>query len=140
VDIKRAIEIAAPAEKVWAVMTDVERWPEWTPSVTDVERLDAGPFGIGSRARIRQPRLPAAVWTVTDAEMGRHFEWRNATPGLKTVASHRIEPQAANDCRVTLTLGWMGLLAPLVRLALGRLSSRYVEMEAEGLKRRCEML
>jgi uncharacterized membrane protein len=137
-DIERTIDIAAPREKVWTVMTNVERWSEWTASVTSVERLDVGPLDIGSRARIRQPRLPAVVWTVTTAETGRYFEWQNVRPGLKSVAGHRVETLASNGTRVTLSFGWSGLLAPVIRLLYGRLSGRYVEMEAQGLKRRCE--
>lgn len=89
-------------------------------------------------ARIRQPRLPVAVWTVTALEPPRYFEWRNATPGLQTVAGHRIDARGGHGSRVILTRGWGGPLAPIIRLLFGRLSSRYVEMEAEGLKRRCE--
>jgi len=29
-------EINASAELVWATIRDVERWPEWTPTVTSV--------------------------------------------------------------------------------------------------------
>ena len=138
-DIERVIDIAAPAEQVWAALADVERWPEWTASVTSVERLDHGPFGVGSRARVRQPRLPAATWTVTALEPGRSFEWRSAVPGLRSVGDHRVDATGDRASRVTLSVTWSGPLAPVVRLVWGNLSRRYVEMEAEGLKRRCEV-
>lgn len=137
-DIERVIEVAAPRERVWAVMADVARWPEWTASVTSVERLDAAPFGVGSRARVRQPRLPTAIWTVAEFEPGRFFAWRAVTPGLTSVGGHRVEAAGEQAVRVTLSITWRGPLAPVIRLLWGRLSRRYVEMEAQGLKRRCE--
>ena len=137
-DIEQRIEIAAPAAAVWAVMSDVERWPEWTPTITSLERVDAAPFAVGSRVRIRQPRLPTAVWTVTTLEPGRYFEWQNVSPGVRSVAGHRAEAVAGGGTRVTLSFGWSGWLAPLIRLAYGRLARRYVRTEAESLKRWCE--
>lgn len=114
-DIERVVDIAAPLETVWPV-----------------------PIDVGSRARVRQPRLPAVVWTVTALEPNRYFEWQNVGPGLKTVAGHRVEPRGSDGARVTLSFGWSGPLAPLIRLLYERLSRRYVEMKAQGLKRRCE--
>ena len=137
-DIERAIDIAAPRERVWAAMSDVERWPEWTASVTSVERLDRAPFGVGSRARVCQPRFPAAVWTVTALEPGHFFAWRAPAPGLLSVGGHRVDDAGDHASRVRLSLAWSGPLAPVMRLLFGRLSRRYVEMEAQGLKRRCE--
>lgn len=137
-DIERSIEIAAAPADVWSVMVAVERWPEWTASITAVERLDAGPLAVGSRVRVRQPRLPVAVWTVTVLEPGRFFEWRNTSPGLLSVGGHRVEPTDDGHARVTLSIEWSGWLAPLIRLLYLRLSRGYVDLEAEGLKRRCE--
>ena len=137
-DIERVIDIAAPREQVWATLSDVERWPEWTASVRSVERLDREPFGVGSRVRIRQPRFPAAIWTVTALEPGRYFEWRSPAPGLLSVGGHRVDAAGDHASRVTLSLTWSGPLAPVMRLLFGKLSRRYVEMEAQGLKRRCE--
>lgn len=72
-DFAIAVEISAPPDRVWAVMSDIEAWPEWTPTVTRVELLDPGPLAVGQRARVLQPRLPAAVWRITALGPGRSF-------------------------------------------------------------------
>ncbi|KAB2345614.1 SRPBCC family protein [Actinomadura rudentiformis] len=133
------VEINAPAETVWRLLEDVERWPEWTASIDRVERLTQGPFGEGSKARVHQPKLPAAVWTVTDFDPGRSFTWAARTPGLTTVASHDVTTHADGTVSVRLVLDQTGPLAFLVALLAGARSRRYVAMEAAGLKRKAEL-
>jgi uncharacterized membrane protein len=135
VSFSTTITINAPAQRVWQVLTDVERWPESTASMTRVQRLDNGPFRIGSSAKIEQPKLPTMTWTVTDLQPGRAFTWGAGSPGVKTLADHHVEPISDSATRVTLSVHEHGLLAPLVQLFYGGLTRRYVTMEAEGLKR-----
>src|SRR5919108_6017075 len=92
--LERSIAITAPPDTVWSVLADIERWPEWTASMTTVQPLDPGGLAAGARVRIKQPRLPPLVWRVTALEPGRSFDWVARSPGATTVARHRIEPRA----------------------------------------------
>jgi hypothetical protein len=102
-----------------------------------VERLDSGPLQVGSTARIKQPKFPPTVWRVTDLELGRSFSWAAGGPGVTTVGSHRITPRD-DGVDVTLSIRQTGPLAWLMGLLTSRLTQRYVQMEANGLKRRSE--
>jgi uncharacterized membrane protein len=135
--ISVSVTIDAPPEKVFAVLCDVERWPEWTSTMTRIRRLESGAFALGSSAHVRQPRLRPAVWQVTDFEDRRNFTWTTRSLGLSMSASHLIEPQGAG-CRVVLSLELSGFLAPLISRLYGGLMERYITTESQGLKRRSE--
>lgn len=130
-------QIAAPVDRVWSVLVDVERTPEWSASMTSVQRLDDGPFGVGSRVRIEQPRLPPAVWQVTELTAERSFTWVTAAAGVRTTAIHVLEP-TEDGTRATLVVEQTGLLAGVVGLLLGRMTRRYVDTELAGLTTRAE--
>lgn len=134
---RTTVAIEAPADRVWALLSDIERWPEWTASMTSVTLLDA-PFAVGSRAAVAQPRLPRATWTVTALDDGVEFDWESRAPGVLTVGRHRVEVVDPRHCRAVLTVQQSGLLGPVMRLAYGRLTRRYLQLEAAGLKTRSE--
>ena len=133
-----SVTVHAPAELVWAELIDVERWPRSTASMTTVTRLDAGPLRVGSRARVEQPKLPPIVWTVTDLQPPREFTWLVRSPGVTTIASHRLTPASDDGVTLTLAIERTGLLALLVDRLTDGLTRRYMAMEAAGLKRVCE--
>jgi hypothetical protein len=129
--------IEASIHRVWSILMDIQRWPEWTPSVIRIEELTSHPLGLGSRVRIHQPRLRPAVWVVTAWEPERHFVWETTSPGLTLIGSHVLKT-CEKGCEITLGLrfdGWLGSLAGLLK---GRLAACYVRYEAEGLKGRSQ--
>jgi carbon monoxide dehydrogenase subunit G len=131
------IDIAAPVERVWQVMSDTERWHEWTPSVTSITRLGAGPLDVGSRAIIRQPKFPPALWKVTAIEPGRGFTWVSVAPGLRVIAHHHVEP-AVQGSRVTLSLELQGVFGEMFGRLTKDITERHLALEANGLKARSE--
>lgn len=134
---RTSLDIAAPPARAWEVLTDLERWPEWTASVTRVTRPAPGPFGVGAQARIEQPRLRPATWTVTLCEPGRSFAWVSHSPGLRVIADHVIA-ERPGGCVITLAVHYRGPLSLLVGLLAGPLTRQYLALEATGLRRRCE--
>jgi uncharacterized membrane protein len=134
-----ATDVAAPAERVFDVYSDVAHWPDWTSSVTSVELLDPGPLRVGSRARMRQPGLPVAVWQVTELAPGRSFTWVARGPLIVTTGRHEVTPGGgAGHVTVTATLEQAGPVGAVVGLLTSRLTNRYLQTEVRGLKAHCE--
>lgn len=132
--------VPLPVDPVWRVLADVRTWPQWLPTVTALTPLEPErPEEVGSAYRLVQPRLRPGVWTVTDWRPGAGFTWESRQPGVRSVGRHDLRP-VDGGTELTLTLDWSGPLAPLVRLALGRMSRRYVETEARAVAERAASL
>jgi carbon monoxide dehydrogenase subunit G len=137
-DFSIQIEVQAPPARVWDIMRDVERWPEWTPTVTSIRLIDRGPLTVGTRAIVRQPKLPPAKWRVTELDEGRRrFTWVSSGPGVRVIARHSVEALGEGS-RATLSLRFAGVLAGLLACLTRGLNDRYLALEAKGLKQRSE--
>jgi uncharacterized protein YndB with AHSA1/START domain len=137
--LERIIDIDATPATVWRIMTDVQRWPEWTASVRRVERLDAGDLATGSRARLWiKGSMTASTWTVTRIAPGASFSWESRIlPGVTSIADHEIAPRDGG-VRVTLRVSMRGPLAGVAARALNRVSNENLDLESQGLKRAAE--
>ncbi len=132
------IDIAAPSERVWRLLADVDHWHEWTASISRIDRLDAPSFAVGSRFKVFQPKLRAAVWTITELNPEGNFTWVSQSPGMKVVAEHIIQPAGPGACKVTLRSTFSGPVGFVVGRLYGTLTKEYIGLEAAGLKRRSE--
>ena len=135
---EKSIEIDAPQQRVWDVLSDIEAWPERIETVDSVELLTAAPITTGSRVRLKQPKLPEGTWDVTVWDAPSYFEWTQKTTGATSVAGHRVEALGDGRARLTLTLDMRGFFIATIGRFYRKLTNDYMNLEAENLKRAAE--
>ncbi|HXG26276.1 MAG TPA: SRPBCC family protein [Candidatus Binatia bacterium] len=134
---EHSIEIDAPQQRVWDVLSDIEGWPSRIETVESAEVLE-GPLAQGARVRLRQPKLSAGTWDITTWQAPTFFEWMQKSLGATIVAGHRVEPLGDARSHLTLTIEMGGLLGSIMGRFYADLTNRYMTIEAEGLKRAAE--
>jgi uncharacterized protein YndB with AHSA1/START domain len=88
------VEMAATPERVYAVMTDLERARQWMPNLVSIEQLTGGSFGIGTRWRETRRvfgKVASEVFEVTGAEPGRSLDlYVDGTQGSSRRGAYRF--------------------------------------------------
>ena len=135
---EKSIQIDAPQQRVWDVLSDLEAWPRRIETVDLVEPLTPAPISKGSRVRLKQPKLGEAIWDIAAWDAPSYFEWTQKTAGITSVAGHRVEAMGERRSRLTLSLDMRGFLIPVIALFYKGLTNRYMDLEAEGMKRAAE--
>jgi uncharacterized protein YndB with AHSA1/START domain len=100
--IVRSVEIAAPPEEVFGVVTDLSTHPRWRPSVREFRTADGGPLAVDSeivevvrfagrdvRMRYRvtsldPPRVLAAGYVDGPIEVAIRFDCEPSAGGTRT--------------------------------------------------------
>jgi Polyketide cyclase / dehydrase and lipid transport len=137
-DYDETIDTRAELGRAWAAVAAVASYPQWTTSMTAVEALDGPELRVGHRFRIRQPGLPVTVWRVNEVDAGSSFSWRADSPGVHTVAYHRVAALPGGGTRITIGIRQRGLLAGLVAALTAAKTRRYLTLEAAGLRAAAE--
>lgn len=127
---------ATPAQ-VWEVLSNVEAWPTWTPTMTSVKGVDGSVLEWGAKFEVQQPGLMKAAYVVTDFQPGRSFTWYNSVAGTRLLAGHVLEEASDGKTTVTLTFEMSGLFAFLPWWLTKKKIREFVNLEAESLKAVC---
>ena len=138
--IQDELLINAPVDAVWQLTTDVEGWPQLSPTtIKRVERLEAPdrPLHVGSQARIKQPAQRATVWTVTSYEPNSTFVWETAIYGIHTVASHTLS-DVNGSCRNLLRIEMTGRGSKLLGRLIGGRVRHTIATENRCFKTKAE--
>jgi hypothetical protein len=134
--VSATTQIDAPPMAVWAVLTDLSRYPEWNP----LFREATGEAAVGSRITLRvvQPangRLMTVKVKIVAADPGAELRWVSSLPGLMS-GEHSFVLTPLNDgTRLAQTEIYGGLLAATV--SVPRTETIFQAMN-DALKQRVE--
>jgi hypothetical protein len=138
--IRTEVGIDRPAAAVWAILVDIDRWPEWNPFAKAGGRL-----AVGERLKveIRPPgRKPMTFRpTVVRLDPGVELRWLGHL-GVAGIfdGEHglRVEPEGDRRCRFAHFETFTGVLAVPLLWLVGDASRRGFEAMNLALKARAE--
>ncbi len=123
------IDINAPVDKVWGLITDFRRMPEWSPQCRMMKPL--GPLRPGTRT-INLNRRNRLFWpttsTVTEVVPQRKFAFR--VNENNTIWSYELE-SSATGTRVTESRHAENGVKPVSNFAVGKLLGGVPNFERE---------
>lgn len=101
--LQAQIEIDAPVSKVWALVSDLSRMPQWSPQCRSMKVL-GGPVRQGSRT-LNFNRRGRLFWPTTSriTEFVPEKKIAFRVDQNRTVWSYELEPTASGGTRLTET-------------------------------------
>lgn len=137
------IEVDAPAEVVWSVLTDMDEYGEWNPFISRCRStLEVG-APIDMVVRQLTPRPIRMREYIRSHTPGREFSYAmKPIPlgALRSLRSHTVIPLDAGRTRYESHFELAGRLSPLVGLLFGRGFRRGFPGMTTGVARRAEHL
>lgn len=143
--VRRSVEIAAPTDAVWAVLEDVRRLPDFSPSTVEVvapDRLTERGQTFEQTVRLAG-RSFTSTWKVTDIDPGSRLVIEGSVlPGTHYRMTETIEANGADSTTFTLVMDYRLPFGPLGRLASKLGAEARAADEAElvlaGVRRQAE--
>jgi hypothetical protein len=139
--VRAEIEIDAPTERIFDILTDLDSYPEWNPFTPRVESTLRPGDPVHLWVRLRSERLSHRVEVVSRNERPSHLCW-----GMTMVAGFvlraercqtliRIDERRTRFVNEDVLSGW---LEPIVMRFFGTAMQRGFESVATALKKRAE--
>lgn len=135
-EIITSITINAPVEKVWAVLTDFSRYPQWNPFVLSL----TGAVKKGNKIKVKLPGMKFSP-TVKAFEANKELRWLGHLflPGLFD-GEHRFEliKKETGNTEFIHAERFTGILVPLFRKMLDGSTKAGFESMNKKLKEEVE--
>jgi len=132
------IQIDAPPMTVWAILTDLDGYPDWNP----LFREASGQIAVGNRITLRtvhpaNGRLMTVKPKITVADPGAELRWTSSLPGIISGEHSFTLTQADGGTRLVQAETFRGLLVPLSGKTFARSDVSFQGLN-EAIKKRAE--
>ena len=144
-EVRNEIEIAAPVQKVWDIITDIERYPEWN---TFCPRMSAKKIVIGEEVdldcQMTEKQLLKNEHEVFLAYEPEKFKvcWgtsrKRGRPGIKSFHWQECVPLDERRTRLVNYEQFYGPLSPVVNLLYGGKLRKAYDVYVQDVKKRAE--
>ena len=139
-------QINAPVERVFAVMIDLERWPETIEEITRIEKLTEGPVRNGTQfkeTRVMFGKEHTETMTFEDLVPNRGYTLAALSCGVAYESIHTLAPDAGGtQLRMELrsrpvTLG-AKVMSPIMGLMMKSTMRKMISKDFDEVARACE--
>jgi hypothetical protein len=121
-----SITIAAPASRIWELLTDTTTWPQWNTTVDKVE----GSVALGKTIKVHAKVSPGRAFPAKVVELVPHerMVWLGGMPlglfrGLRTFT---LTPQYGR-IRFDMREEFTGILSPMIERSIPNLQPAFDE-------------
>ncbi len=122
-----SLSLDAPAQRVWRLITDTHAWPQWGPTVREVDCRDRY-IKAGSIGRVRTPFGVWLPFAVERFEPQHYWDWR---VGGVAATGHWVKPMGLQQCELAFGVPfWAVGYGVVCRAALKRIE-RMLATEVE---------
>jgi uncharacterized membrane protein len=119
-EVRRSVEIDRPTSAVWAVLEDVRRLPDISPSTVEVvapDRLERSGQTFTQTVTLGGKRF-TSEWEVLEIDPGRRLVIQGSVlPGTRYRMTESIDALGDDRSRLTLTMAYKLPFGPLGKLA-----------------------
>jgi uncharacterized protein YndB with AHSA1/START domain len=128
------IQIAAPPDTVWAIITDLSAWPIWNPDVKSMEF--EGPLQPGSIFRWKSGST-SIVSTLKFVDAPREVGWTGVSMGIHAVHVFHFEPSDGGT-RVRSAESFRGFIPSVLKKYSRKVLQRGIDGILRSLKTEAE--
>lgn len=128
--------IAAPSDRIWALLTDARRFPSWNTTVKSLE----GEIALGNKLSLRVTLDPKRAFSpkVTKLDPAREMEWSDGfAPMFRGIRTFTLTPKGDGTTEFAMREVFSGVMLPMIRKSLPDFGPAF-EAFARDLKRAAE--